>query len=148
MIGLTKLSSLLRPAPSPPNKQSLLLDALRRVEQHSPIWVLPRLVQTLNLHQHLAQARQRLCDSHRAMMHDAGHEAGPCSDGGGISVRGDTTIHNHALNIGSLLWLVVLVVALAAAGYCGWVWWNKPSRPAVVGEVEDWKLSLRVTDRP
>lgn len=133
--------------PTPPTKQSLLLDGLRRVEEHSPIWVLPRLVTTLNLHQHLAAARRRLCDSHRAMMKEAGVEVGNCDDGG-ISVQGDTTIHHHAP-----WWLPLLFVPLGLA--CLWWFGHQvaggaavPAAATTAANPANWRLGLKVSSTP
>lgn len=141
--------------PLPLDKQSLLLDGLRRVEQHSPIWVLPRLITTLNLHEHLTQARQRLCDSHRATMKDAGVDVESCSSGG-INVQGDTTING----LGTLGTVAVVLLALCAgAGACALLYRHycgAPFQPtnnvtiegAKPESVENWRLGLRVTDAP
>lgn len=135
------------------DKQSLLLDGLRRVGGHSPVWILPRLITTLNLHQHLAQARQRLCDSHREMFKDS--DVADC-EGGGISVKGDTTING----LGTLGTVAVVLLSLAAGAgatallyghYCG-----RPFQPtnnvtvegAKPESVDNWRLGLRVTDTP
>lgn len=157
MIGLAKT----KPAPQVEQpqqiKQSLLLDGFRRIEEHSPVWMLPRLVTTLNLHKHLAQARQRLCDSHRAMMKDAGVDVQSCDDG--ISVQGDTTINNHglktlgtvaaillALIIGALLMLLLPKQFGAATTSTTSVNLNGIEPPAQ--SVANWRLGLKVTDQP
>lgn len=137
-----------------PTKQSLLLDGLRRVETHSPVWILPRLVTTLNLHKHLAQARQRVCDSHREMYKDSGvGMSESCGDGGGISVQGDTatTINNTGLTP----WVAValtLASLLAGGGLAGmYAMWSRPTIAAAqpsAAEVQNWRLGLEVTSTP
>lgn len=152
MIGLESLNQSPPPEQQQPSKQSLLLDGLRRVEQHSPVWMLPRLVTTLNLHQHLAQARQRLCDSHREMMKDTGVDVAESCGDGGISVKGDTTING----LGTLGTLAVVAASLIGGGGIGaaalTLWGARPKPQPVasapVESVDDWKLGLRVTDNP
>lgn len=147
MIGLNRLNATPPPEAQPLSKQSLLLDGLRRVEQHTPVWMLPRLVTTLNLHHHLTAARQRLCDSHRAMMKQAGLDDVADCEGSGISVKGDTTIYNNGSKL--LPWLVA--AALPVAGWFLNDWLDKEQTPPVIaapGETQDWKLGVKVTDRP
>lgn len=135
-----------------PTKQSLLLDGLRRVETHSPVWMLPRLVTTLNLHKHLAQARQRVCDSHREMYKDSGIDMSEsCGDGGGISVQGDTNITNNGLKTWGAVALTLASLLAGGGATALYGLWNKPTIAAVqpsAAEVQNWRLGLRVTSEP
>ena len=135
-----------------PTKQSLLLDGLRRVETHSPVWILPRLVTTLNLHKHLAQARQRVCDSHREMYKDSGvGMSESCGDGGGISVQGDTNITNNGLKTWGAVALMLASLLAGGGGTLLYGLWNKPTIAAVqpnTQDVQNWRLGLKVTSEP
>jgi hypothetical protein len=156
MDGLASPQTTPQSEPQQQTKQSLLLDGLRRVEQHSPIWMLPRLITTQNLHQTLADARQRLCDSHREMFKDSGVEVAETCGSGGISVQGDTRIINNGSRglCWALLGLSVLAFALCAYALC-----RGPASatanatataPAPSGNEspQNWRLGLRVTDEP
>lgn len=135
-------------------KQSLLLDGLQRVAEHSPVWMLPRLITTLNMHQHLSAARQRLCDSHRAMMKDSGVDVGQsCGDGGGISVQGDqtTTINHNGLKTWGAVALVLASLLAGSGATSLYAIWNKPTIAAVqpsTADVQNWRLGLKVTSAP
>ncbi len=98
-------------------KQSMLLDAFRRVEEHSPIWMLPRLISTQQLHKTLQAARQRARDSHAAQMKLTGIDVANTNDGGGIEVHGDTNVYtlNEAAKAGSGILRKALPLLLAAA---------------------------------
>lgn len=129
-------------------KKRLLLDAFRRIEEHAPVWMLPRLIATLNLHKHLSAARKRLCDSHNYQQTLLGQPVSNCEDGGGISVVGDRITHG----LGTLGTIAVVLATLGGAvgatalyAYC-----TKP--PAAVEQkeqsTENWRLGLKVSSTP
>ena len=137
-------------SPTQQTEQSLLLDGLRRVTTHSPVWQLPRLIVTRELNQHLLAARRRAADSHKWEMGLLG-QAVSDTDGGGISVQGDTTINNTGLK-GWVAALLCLGSMLAGgSGFALYSLWNKPATPVVASkgtDVSDWRLGLRVSDKP
>jgi hypothetical protein len=140
---------------SQPSKEEMLLDAFRRLKTHSPIYTLPRLIMTQQLHQMMGAARQRVNDGHRHIQHLMGEEVGDDEDGN-ISLQGDTTttIHNHKTSgLMSSLLPVLLAAGLGAAALPAWDWWCKrpTTPPAVVQPApanDDWKLGLEVRDTP
>ncbi len=145
-------------------RQQVLLDGIRKIENHAQVYLLPRLISTLNLHKMQAAARQRVCDGHKAQMKLMGADVESCGDGGGISVQGDTVINNTGLKPLVATGLMVAALATGAgvmamwpmiAGYLP----SKTNTPAVVAPaepaatqpaqaVDSWKLGLRVTDTP
>lgn len=154
-------------------KQSLLLDAFRRIEEHSPVWMLPRLISTQHLHKTLQEARQRVRDSHAAQMNLVGVDVANSSDGGGISVQGDTTVFNlgDASKAGSGLLKKAIPLALAAiAGgsalglapmACQWLaskygnstpaatqQQSSSNPPSIYSTVPAYQLDLEVKDTP
>lgn len=162
MIGLASPNPAPQSEQKQQTKQSLLLDALRRVEMHSPVWMLPRLITTLNLHKHLAQARQRLCDAHKHQHNLMGEKVDDCDDGGGISVQGDTTINNHglrSLGMVAAVLLAFLIGALLAALLCRHFGAASSTANVNLGGVgqpatsttpttANWRLGIRVSDTP
>ena len=135
----------------------MLLDGFRRLKTHSPMYVLPRLIMTQQLHQMLTSARQRVNDGHRHIQHLMGEEMGDDEDGN-ISLQGDTTttIHNHKTGgLMSSLLPVLLAAGLGAAALPAWDWWCKkppavvaPSQPTDPIKLPDYGLKLEVKDTP
>ena len=86
-----------------------------------------------------------------------GEKVDSCDDGGGISVKGDTTIHNY---VGPLGWIMAaaLVVALLLAGWGLYQHCQGAAATAIVnnnGATEpiapanaNWRLGIRVTSEP
>lgn len=98
----------------------------------------------------MQSARARLRDSHDWEMGLLGKTVND-SDGGGISVQGDTTIHNTGLKP----WVAValtLASLLAGGGLTGmYAMWNKPTIAAsqpTSADVQNWRLGLKVTSTP
>lgn len=148
MSGATNTEST-----SPPSKDEILLDGLRRIKTHSQAYLLPRLIMTQQLHQMMVAARQRTADAHRHIQNLMGEPVGEDEDGN-ISLQGDTTIHHHASEgIASKLLPIALAAGIGAAALPLWSWWNKSSPvspPAVTtpSQQDDWKLGLEVKDTP
>lgn len=131
------------------SKDEMLLDGLRRLKTHSPVYLLPRLILIQNLHRMLGQAQSRVKDGHRYFQHLLGEEVG--EDENKITLQGDTT---YTYNGSRWLPWLLTAGAIAAGGY---YWWtnqpkptSQPQEPAVVIEtpVEDWRLGVIVTDQP
>lgn len=138
-------------------RQQVLLDGYKRIENHAQVYLLPRLISTLNLHKTLAAARQRVCDGHKAQMKLMGSDVESCGDGGGISVQGDTIVNNNGLK--TLGAIALAVAALGTGAGAMWLWSQheskpvaKPTPPAIETPAEpqtgNWRLGLRVTDTP
>ncbi len=151
MVGLANQKPQQPSEQQPQTKDSLLLDGLRRLEEHSPVWALPRLVTTLNLHRHLAAARQRLCDSHQATMKDAGADVQNCDDGGGIGVNGDTTTTINGLRALPVVLGMLAAMGLGAGGTALAAYLLKPTNQPVTTSQSDtanWRLGIKVSNSP
>lgn len=136
-------------------KEKLLLDGLRRLETHSPMYVLPRLILSQHLHSMLLGLKRRLADSHRYQMKLLGEKVGDDPDEG-ISLKGDTTIYNTGSRL--LPWLLSAAM-LGAGALAGKLLSDKPTQSPPVVEVpapptappvsvQDWKLGVKVTAQP
>ncbi len=80
-----------------------------------------------------------------------GADVKDCGDGGGISVQGDTTIHNTGLRTCGAALIVIASLLAGGAGTALYAYLNRPT--AAVSEVKqpaqaNWRLGLRVSDTP
>ncbi len=133
----------------PPSKQSLLLDGFRRLEEHSPVWMLPRLITTQHLQKSLSAARERVCDGHKAQMKLMGADVENCGDGGGISVQGDTTINNNGLKTCGVAGLIIAALLAGGIATVLYLHCNKPTANVIAKAPQDsWKLGLHVSNSP
>jgi hypothetical protein len=147
------------------SKEGLLLDGLRRLKGHSPVYLLNRLVLTQQLWMQLSAARRRVNDSHNYYQRVLGEPVSE-DDAGNISLKGDTTTTNHITYNGSR-WLPWILGAAAVAGTAWWM--SQPSKPTaeppltnatpwapplVIEEPvteqprDDWRLGVTVSDTP
>lgn len=129
-----------------------MLDGFRRVEEHSPVWMLPRLIATQNMQKLLSAARQRVCDGHKAQMKLMGADVENCGDGGGISVQGDTatTIHNTGLKpLGMVAAIIAALLVGAGIALLCWYLFACPHTPSTgAASADNWRLGIRVSDTP
>lgn len=135
-------------------KSKHLLDGLRRLTDHSPVMMLPRLVMTQHIQQSLADARARLADGHRYQMQLLGEEASDMPREAGITVQGDTTVLNFGGSPASpsrLRRLLPYVLALAAGGglaaLAPLITGTQSSAPSPPPPIV-YRLGLIVTDHP
>lgn len=87
------------------------------------------------------------------MFKNSGVDVASCDDGGGISVKGDTTINYTGVK--PLTTAVALLLALGAGGAATAMFYgHKPTDPPAIieqpGEPQtgNWRLGLIVTDKP
>ena len=156
----------------PLEQQQLLLDGLRRISQHSPVMMMPRLVMTQHLHQMLSGARKRRDDDHRYQMGLLGVKV-QNQEAPGISLQGDTINHNYmSQKVGAIagpLTKAALVAGLVVLGGAGAYLWDAlqsarnpsaPSAPPAVSQPlrlppvvaptapQDWRLGVEVQTQP
>jgi hypothetical protein len=153
MIGTASPKAKPQPEPTSPRKRSPSLATFQHAAEGGPILELPRLIATQNLQKTLAAARQRVCDSHKYQMRLLGETVDKCDDGGGINVRGNTTI--NGLN-GWATAAIILVSLLAGGGgiaIYGAVTKHpcaeaKPMTPTPAANVDSWRLGIEVRNEP
>src|SRR5262245_3159952 len=109
-------------ADSAPSKENLLLDGLRRLETHSPLYLLPKVILNHQLFQMLLDSRQRVKDSHKYQQHLLGEEVGNDPDAE-IRLQGDTTTTNNYHGSRALP-LLLGAALLAGTGLGSWYLWN------------------------
>lgn len=147
-------------------------EVIERIAESSPAWGIPYILGIENLRSHLAMARGRVADSHKAQMNALGKATGqtiePSTEGddmGGISVAGDTNItitapappassRKVAGPAGPFSGVLPLVLGAALGGGAGL------AIPAIAGLLTDyatpavphtdsaWQLGLEVKDTP
>lgn len=137
-----------------------MLDGFRRLEQHSPVMMLPRLVMTRHLNRILSGAMERLADGHRYQMNMLGADVESNDDG--ISVQGDTNNFHIGAGAEWLRSLAMLLPLVAAGAALPLVWdWLSADEPAAEsqqpsavvappasGYAQPYKLGVVVTDGP
>lgn len=158
-------------ASDPLSLEQLKLDAFRRMENHSPALMLPRLIMSQHLHQRMRAAIKRQDDGHRYQMSLLGVDVAN-QDPSGISLAGDTinNIYQKASGMSSGLGKLALAASLLGLGGAGAYLWDAlksagnptaPSAPPAVIQPyqppvatpaaagpQDWRLGVQVTSQP